>query len=311
MKSSTFSRLAWAFVAYLLLVILFGAWVRITHSGAGCGSHWPTCHGEVIPPDPSIETIIEYTHRLTSGALGILGLGLLAGAWRVSRRVFVAACVTMAFIIFEALIGAGLVLRELVADDASVARAVVIALHLANTLFLTASAALVAWWSDRDIVFDWREERSAVILCGVGLVALVLTSMTGAVTALGDTLFPVDPTLTDGLVSRLRDDLSPANHFLVRLRIVHPVIACVGALYLLALSHWIRARDFALNVDSWAAALFALVLAQVIVGIVNVALAAPGWLQIVHLLMAQLVWIVAVIVTVAVGSRPPSDRRRV
>ena len=83
MPSSRFTRFAWAFVAYLLLVILFGAWVRITHSGAGCGSHWPTCHGQIVPIAPSMETIIEFSHRLTSGLLGLLGLGLLG--WSLAR----------------------------------------------------------------------------------------------------------------------------------------------------------------------------------------------------------------------------------
>ena len=142
-EPKAFARYAWAFVAYLLAVILFGAWVRITHSGAGCGSHWPTCNGDLVPLAPSIETIIEYTHRLTSGALGILGLVLVGWAARQRRRrVLVAALVTLFFIILEALIGAGLVLKELVADDDSAARAIVISLHLVNTLMLTGAAAL-------------------------------------------------------------------------------------------------------------------------------------------------------------------------
>ncbi len=297
MKSRTFSRFAWAFVAYLLFVILFGAWVRITHSGAGCGSHWPTCHGEIIPIEPTVETMIEFTHRVTSGLLGVVGIGLLVGAWRAGRRVFVAACVTMALVVFEALIGAGIVLKELVADDASVARAIVIALHLGNTLLLTASAALVAWWSSErstDVSVPSPRMFAAAV---VGLVLIILTSMTGAVTALGDTLFPVDPTVGEGLMARLRDDLSSANHFLVRLRIVHPIVAVAAGLYLLVLGHAARIREEA-NLSMWGGALFGLVIVQLIVGVVNIGLAAPGWMQLLHLLFAQLVWIAAVMTAV-------------
>lgn len=300
MQSRTFSRFAWTFVAYLVFVILFGAWVRITHSGAGCGSHWPTCHGEVIPFEPSVETMIEYTHRLTSGFLGILGLVFVGWAAKLrSRRILVAAVVTLVLIVFEALIGAGLVLKELVADDDSVARAVVIAIHLANTLLLTASASLVAWWSTHPAPLDFKSDRRMLALCLVGLVAIVVTSMTGAVTALGDTLFPVDPTLGTGLVERVRDDLSAANHFLVRLRIVHPIVASVSALFLLVATYLMRYRAAGGDAARWATALFVLVLVQVGAGMANIALAAPGWLQIVHLLLAQAVWIAAVLMTVS------------
>lgn len=305
-RASKFEKFAWAFLGYLLLVILFGAWVRITHSGAGCGSHWPTCHGEIIPVAPSTETIIEYTHRLTSGVLGIIGLVLIGWAYRVNKfgRVFKAACVTMVLIIFEALIGAGLVLKELVADDDSVARAIVIAIHLANTLILTASASLVAWWARERPTFSWKNRRSFLYLIGFGLFILVATSMTGAVTALGDTLFPVDPTLGEGLMTRVREDLSAANHFLVRLRIVHPVVAIGAAMYLIGLSVVVRSRDFGAPAHRWATVLFALVIGQTVLGFVNIGLHAPGWMQLVHLFAAQAVWIAAVLLLVSVGSEP-------
>lgn len=298
MRSRKFVVFAWSFVAYLLFVILFGAWVRITHSGAGCGSHWPTCHGELVPLDPSLETIIEYTHRLTSGFLGILGVVLLAWAARLKqRRVLVAAAVTLVLIVFEALIGAGLVLRELVADDDSVARAVVIALHLANTLVLTGAASLVAWWSHTDDAPDDGDHRGLFWFGIGGLALLVVTSMSGAVTALGDTLFPVDPAAGD-LLTRVRGDLSSANHFLVRLRIIHPIVAVGTALYLIVVSHVVRAKEASPHARGWATALFGLVLTQTLVGIVNIGLAAPGWLQLTHLLIAQLVWIAALLTAV-------------
>lgn len=299
-NGSRFPRFAWVFLAYLLLVILFGAWVRITHSGAGCGSHWPTCHGQIVPLSPSIETIIEYSHRLTSGLLGILGLVLLG--WAAARfrrsRVTAAAVLTMIFIVFEAAIGAGLVLKELVADDDSVARAIIISLHLVNTLLLTGSAALAAWWSTDERRLAPRSLGVGTWLLAAGALALVASCMTGAVTALGDTLFPVD-VQTSGLFERMQDDLSPANHFLVRLRIIHPVVAVVAAGIVYGVGAWVRQHAKDERTARLAKGLQHGVVAQVVVGILNIGLAAPGWMQLVHLLVAQLVWVALVLTAVS------------
>ncbi len=308
-RSPGFLRFSWAFLAYLMIVILFGAWVRITHSGAGCGSHWPTCNGEIVPMAPSIETLIEYTHRLTSGLLGIFGLGLVG--WAVARfgrsRVTAAAVVTVVFIVFEALIGAGLVLKELVADNDSVARAMVISLHLVNTLLLTGAASLTAWWSFDDRPLRPRALGLGTWLLAAGLLALLATCMTGAVTALGDTLFPVD-TSAGGLVDRVRDDLSPAKHFLVRLRIIHPVVAVVAAGIVYGVGAWAREHTRDPRTPRLARGMQHAVLAQVVVGVVNIGLAAPGWMQLVHLLLAQVVWIAAVLTMASAwaGARPSS-----
>lgn len=300
---SAFARYATAFVVYLLFVILFGAWVRITHSGAGCGSHWPTCNGEVIPFEPSAETIIEYTHRLTSGLLGIFGLVLVGWAWAKHRggRVFKAAVVTLILIVFEALIGAGLVLRELVKDDASVARAIVISLHLANTLILTSAATLTVYWDQRPERLTFGAHPRLLAACALALIALVATSMTGAVTALGDTLFPVDPT-SGALLNRLQSDLSVANHFLVRLRVVHPALAVLTALGVGLLSRFVGSRNVDDRTKWWASALTVGLMAQVGLGVMNIALAAPGWMQLSHLLLAQLVWIAALLLTVSLAA---------
>lgn len=286
----------------MLAVILFGAWVRITGSGAGCGSHWPTCHGEIIPIDPTTETIIEYTHRLTSGFLGVLGIILIGWAWRRfgNHPIFWGTIVTMIFILIEGAIGAGIVLAELVADDDSVARAIVIAIHLVNTVTLTGAAGLVAWWSTGKVLPQFHRGGALKWLLVVALGGLVITSMSGAITALGDTLFPVDPTVGEGLFQRVRDDLSPTNHFLVRLRILHPVIAVVTALYIMAITWVIRLRQARPLVDKWALIVLSLVIAQTLVGVINILLAAPGWIQLLHLLMAQFLWIAVVFLTVAV-----------
>ncbi len=293
--SENFTRYAWIFLYYMILVILFGAWVRITGSGDGCGANWPDCHGEFIPEDiiAENETLIEYTHRVTAGILGPMGLVLIGWAYRRfgTNRVFWASVVTMVFIIFESLIGAGLVLGGLVGDDASAARAIVISIHLVNTLALTGAAALVAWWSTGKELPKWSRRTTLTWLLLIAIVGMVATSMSGAVTALGDTLFPTDPTIGEGLFASIRDDLSATNHFLVRLRIIHPIVAIGLALYLMILSWVVRFRDVPVLVDRWTTYTLFAVIAQTVLGVVNIMLAAPGWIQLAHLLMAQLVWI--------------------
>ena len=113
-RNSRFTVAAWLFLAYLVVVILFGAWVRISHSGDGCGSNWPTCHGEVVPTAPSTETLIEFSHRISSGLCGIFGLALLLWSWKRfgPGQVTGAVALTLLFIIFEGAIGAGLVLGD-------------------------------------------------------------------------------------------------------------------------------------------------------------------------------------------------------
>ncbi len=292
MRSKAFERYAWFFLAYLIAVIVFGAWVRISHSGAGCGNHWPTCNGQIVPFDAGTQTLIEFSHRLTSGLCGVLGLVLVGWAWRLFGfgKVTGAAVLTLMFIVFEAAIGAGLVLGELVADNDSAARAIVVALHLSNTLMLTGCAASTAWVAGgRPLPPLGAVMRSRY---GIALGLLILTAMTGAVTALGDTLFPIEPTLGPGMFDRVRDDLGAANHFLVRLRVLHPAVAVVTALALLAI---LAPRAFGVERKGWSRAALAAVVAETSLGFLNVVLAAPGWLQLVHLFTAQALWVLVLL----------------
>ena len=294
-RDSRFRVAAWLFFAYLIAVILFGAWVRISHSGDGCGSNWPTCHGEIIPVAPSTATLIEFTHRLTSGLCGVFGLALLAWSWKRFGRgpVTKAVALTVLFIIFEGAIGAGLVLGELVADDDSVARAVVIALHLSNTLALTAFAALAAWRSGQQSPVEFLPRRRVACWAGLGLV--VVTAMSGAVTALGDTLFPKDVVIGPSVFAQVRDDLSASGHFLVRLRLLHPAVAIVAAGYLI----WLLSSEADGNRHARAA--MYLVAAEVAIGFFNIGLSAPGWLQIIHLLVAQGLWAALILTCASIG----------
>lgn len=296
--ASGFRRFAWFFVAYLILVVLFGAWVRISGSGNGCGNHWPMCNGVVIPQAPGTKTIIEFTHRLTSGLCGILGLVLVFWARRVNPLVFRASLAMMFFLIVESLLGAVLVKKELVAGDASMSRAVFVSIHLANTMLLTASAATVAWWAGARPKADRTRVAKALIV--IAILALFATNMSGAVTALGDTLFPTQPALDGSLLAKIRADVSTGHHFLIRLRVIHPIVASACAALVLFLFYRLYRSASSAPLRSLLEFGQIAILAQFLLGAVNVALAAPGWMQIIHLLAAQIVWITMWLVTLSV-----------
>tara|TARA_Y100001934_G_scaffold263098_1_gene338377 strand:- start:727 stop:1659 length:933 start_codon:yes stop_codon:yes gene_type:complete len=294
--SNKFSRFAWGVLIYNLAVILWGAWVRITGSGAGCGDHWPTCGGEVIPRSPSTETLIEFSHRLTSGVTLILAIILVVFAMKhfrpghASRR---ASVITLLFILLEAALGALLVIKGLVAKDTSIARAIVTSLHLANTLGLVAFGALTAWHA-RPHNPSWGSAPSArwTQLVILGLIAV---GMTGAITALGDTLFPVPIAADTSLWAQISSDLTATDHFLIRLRIVHPIVSVIVATITLMWANAIKTKARAGVISQLSALVIAVVLIQVLVGVFNIMLHAPGWIQLCHLLIANILWISVVL----------------
>jgi len=296
-----FNRLAWSVLAYNLLVVLWGALVRATGSGAGCGGHWPLCNGDIVPNLRTTATVIEYTHRLMSG-LAILAV---CGMWLWSRLVFPLghrtrwwAGIGAVLLAIEALLGAGLVLFDYVAHNASIGRGFYLAAHLANTQLLLAALTMTAWTATRGKALVGAAMPGAL---QAALPLAILLSMTGAVAALGDTLFPA-PSFRAGLAQ----EFAPATHFLLRLRIAHPPLAVLLGFFLLyAASSAVRARPSA-GVKRMAAAVAGLTLAQLAAGALNVALAAPVWMQIVHLLLANLLWLALVLL--AANTAPVEER---
>lgn len=310
-----FARYGWAVLGYNLLVILWGAYVRASGSGAGCGAHWPLCNGEVIPRAPALETIIELTHRATSGVALLLVVGQLVWARRIAPRrgpLWWAAHAAMALMLTEALVGAGLVLFEMVAENASLARAWWLAAHLLNTFGLLAMLGLVPWLASR--AGATRSTFGAVLRAvwqaagrerGLLLVALggtLLLGMTGAITALGDTLFP-----SRSLAEGFAQDVSPTAHLLVRLRVIHPTLAVAMAAVLLLTAGVCAARRPSLETRRFGIAVAALVLTQLLAGVVNLVLLAPTWMQLVHLLLADLLWLALVGLAATTLATAPRD----
>ena len=289
MVNGRFARATWGLVAFLLAVVAWGAFVRATGSGAGCGAHWPVCNGQVLPRAPALETMIEFSHRVSSGLVTLAVL-----AWAVwgflafprGHRVRRGAVLGVLAILVEGAIGAALVLLRLTGKDESLTRAVVMGLHLVNTFFLLAVVALSGAWAGGVSRPRLRDQGALAVLVPAALLGLVVLAVSGGVAALGDTLFPAS-----SLAEGFRQDLSGSAHVLLRLRVVHPLLAvAVGTLLLVTAAVCTMLRP-GHSVRRAAVALGALVVLQLTAGMVNLVLLAPVWMQLVHLLLADAVWI--------------------
>lgn len=314
MKNRRFATYAWGVLAYNVLVILWGAYVRATGSGAGCGRHWPLCNGVVVPRAPQMETLIEYTHRASSGLAGVLVIILLVWAWRRFPRdhaVRRAAALSLLFIVTEGLVGAALVLREWVAYDDSVERAVIMAVHLTNTFLLLGALTMTGWWAttlsaaDTGKRLHFHKKGAKSGLLGIALLLITVVSAAGAVTALGDTLFPAG-TLSEGVAR----DFSPTAHFLERLRIWHPILAVFSALYIFTVLGLLLEENPTAHVKGLTRLAQLLVAGQIAAGVVNLLLLAPVAMQLLHLFLADAIWISLVLLSVATleGKEQVKDR---
>jgi protoheme IX farnesyltransferase len=312
-------------------VILGGAFVRATISGDGCGQHWPDCQGQLIPHAESpIETMIEFGHRVSSGLLLPLILGLVVWAFRAypaGHPVRKGAVWALGCTLAEGAVGAGLVLYKLVAHNQSVSRAIVMPTHLVLTFVLLMSLTLTAWWASGGRAPRLREQGPLSWVMGLGLFVTILLGISGAITALGDTLTsppalsgaerePVPLLGMTAIAARstqeaLRQGFSPTAHFLLGLRIYHPIIALAAGFYLTLVAGIAMERRPAPQVRRYARAVVVLFLVQMAAGLINLALRAPVWMQLVHLLIADLFWISLVLLTAAtLAEEVPIGERR-
>jgi heme A synthase len=297
-----FAVFAWGVVAYNLFVILWGAFVRATGSGAGCGDHWPLCNGQIIPRAASIEQQIEFFHRATSGIALLLVIGMAVWAWRSfphGHSVRKGALASLVLIVIESLLGAGLVLLELVATNVSVARAYWMAAHLANTFLLIGALTLTAWWASGGRALQLRGQGLLLPLLLIGLLLTLLVGSSGAVTALGDTLLQLG-----ALPGGMDQAVDSSSHVLIQLRIYHPLIAVLTSVYSLFLAWYINRRNPDLTTHRLTLAMVAIFFAQLVIGSLNVWLKAPVWMQLFHLLMADFTWMLLVLLSASALATP-------
>ena len=274
---------AWCVLGFMVLVVLEGAIVRATGSGAGCGNHWPLCNGDFFPHHPRLATIIEYTHRSMTGVCVTLVTVLITWVFFArakSDRARKAAVWVGVLLLIEALLGAVLIFGGYVENNASDARVFMQGIHFTNTMLLLAALTLTAWWLHRRQATS-SAPAEARSLAWIGLLATIIVGATGAVAALADTLFP-SPSLQAGLA----DDFAATAPLLVRMRWLHPAAALIGVICVAWLCLRVRSK-----VARWVVALLVL---QLVLGTGDVLLLAPTWMQILHLLGADLYWIALV-----------------
>jgi heme A synthase len=287
-----FALFAWIVLVFNIPVILWGAYVRVSYSGDGCGAHWPFCNGQALPQNMSKPTIIEFTHRMMTSVDTFLVLAmLLAAFWLYPTRHIIRkyALASFGFLLVEALLGAGLVLFRMVARDQSAGRIWYLSAHLINTMLLLATLTITAWLASQG--FSQFQLRNIPPRLRWSALVTVFISITGAVAALGDMLFP-----TESLMEGMRRDFSAASPMLLRLRMTHPAIAIAGAGFVIwvALTVWRSSDSDRLKKASLR--LVALIVFQLFWGAANLTLLAPVWMQLSHLLIADFVWIAVVLV---------------
>jgi cytochrome c oxidase assembly protein subunit 15 len=291
-KMSRVACFAWVTLCWNVAVVLWGAYVRATGSGAGCGNKWPACDGEVLGASARAQTIVEFTHRITSGISLLMVTCLVVWCWRATKKGDWARCSALLAAVFlanEALLGAALVILNHVAGDQSAGRILFLCLHLGNTLLLLATLSLTAaWLSNGSGSFTFIRQRRQGTAIGVGLLATMVTGITGSVAALADTLFPAT-----SLRSSLAQDFSSGAPALLRFRLLHPAVAVVAACYVLGVI--VRSSTERNRLSQPAMGLIILLFVQIAIGIVNVLLLAPVWIQIAHLFVADVLWIFLVL----------------
>ena len=273
-------------LGFMILVILWGAVVRATGSGAGCGDRWPLCNGDFFPHHPRIATIIEYTHRSMSGICTALVAVLIAwtfAAWPKGDRARKAAVWSGVLLITEALLGAVLVLGGYVQSNASDMRVLVQCVHFTNTMLLLAALTLTWWWLRRGSAHEIVGVDGARTAAWLAVALTIVTGATGSVAALADTLFP-SPSLRQGFVQ----DFAGNAPLLVHMRWLHPAAAVLALVASIVLC-----RHVSRSGARWIAGLLVL---QVVLGVADLVALAPVTLQVLHLLGADLFWIALVAV---------------
>lgn len=295
-KLDKFAKYSWFVLGFNILVILWGVFLRASKSGDGCGQHWLTCQGEVIPLAPELKTVIEYSHRITSFLAFVSVLVLLIWTLRrfeTANPIRKTAVVSFIFIVTEALVGAGLVLTGNTAETLTAARPFWMAGHLINTFILLAFLTLTARFATGGSRLRSDIERKYLIAIAVGITAVFIVGISGSIAALSSMLFPVGT-----IAAGVEQDFSSTSHMLLRLRLLHPITAILTSVFLIFLTSWLAkegGKDR--KITLWSNILSILVLAQIAFGASTLLMLAPILMQLGHLLLADMIWISYVLFT--------------
>ncbi len=274
------SSLATAGLTTSILSILAGAIVRATGSGDGCGASWPTCNGRVIPSLETSSEIIEFSHRSISGVLLIVTLLLFVKSKDPDTPLLHKKIINYLtfFVLLEAAIGAVIVIYEWVGLNSSLPRIIAVPLHLVNTFALLGFYTLIFYLlrESENKLSNFFDKRIKI-----AFVLFFLTGATGSITALADVLFP-SASFVEGFI----EDFDSTSEVLTRLRILHPFVSTILSIFLFSESNRFK-KEFAIDTSI----IKVLVIVGVILGVLNVVSNIILPLSILHLLLADLLWI--------------------
>lgn len=298
----SFTRYAWGVVALNLIVVVWGGFTSASGSGDGCGARWPLCGNDVVGAAVETATLVEFIHRITSG------LALLAIVWLVilafsltgkGHPARLGATLAGIFIVVESLLGASLVIFQWVDTNLSLARAFVQPIHLTNTYLLLGSLALTAWWAGGGAALQLHGQGWVTRVLALGLILMIVLGGFGALARLASAIFP-----SESFLQGVQKDFARDAHYLIRLRIWHPALALAVGAYMLALANFteLHQRSQTTRRLGWLiAAIFGL---QFAAGCLNAVLLAPIALQLIHLLLADVLWLASVLLSAAVLGAP-------
>ena len=294
-KLDKFAKFAWLVLAWNIVVILWGVFLRASKSGDGCGQHWLTCEGEVIPSAPALKTVIEFSHRITSSLDGLLLIALLVWAFVIwkrrrsdsTKKVLKMAAGSFVFVVIEGLLGAGLVLTGNTAETLTPERPFWMAGHLVNTLILLTFLTLTARYASGGKPLNFYVERKYLAAIVIGFAAILLVGITGSIAALSHMIFP-SGTIAEGI----EKDFSPTSNILLRLRLLHPITAILTSVFLIFLTGWLTKESGKERlVVRWSNVLSIMVLVQIAFGSLTLLTLAPIAMQLGHLLFVDVIWI--------------------
>lgn len=294
-KLSGFAKYAWFVLAYNLLVVLWGVFLRASKSGDGCGMHWLTCHGEVLPTSPEFKTVIEFTHRIMSAVDGLFMLILLGWAIWICRKsrsdrdrsVLKTTAAAFFFVLTEGAIGAGLVLTGNTAETLTAARPFWMAAHLINTFILLAFLTLTARRASGGVGLKFRVEPKYIAAIAFVVFAILVVGISGSIAALSNMIFP-SGTLSESVAK----DFSETSHILLRLRLLHPTSAILASVFVIFVTGWLAKQRFGDNVVMrWSNILTILILLQIAFGAATLLMLGPIVMQLGHLIIADAIWI--------------------
>ncbi|HEX8465788.1 MAG TPA: heme o synthase [Abditibacterium sp.] len=297
-RQTRFSRFSWGLLAYVLLVILWGVYLRASGSGDGCGVSWPDCGGSfTLGSGAHKKTLIEYAHRASTMLLGVLLLGQIVWAWRMFPRrhpVKFALGAALFFTLLESWIGKALVNKGFVAYSQAPERVFWFAGHQVNTLMLAAAFALAAWWGSGQPTLKLRGQGPFLAMALGSVIALLGLTITGAISALGDTLYP--PT---SHLQVMEQALLPTANTIMKARPTHPYTAVVVAMFLsLAAGLFSHLRPSA-QTRRFAYGVWIMLGAQMVIGLLNIGLLAPIWMQVIHTAGADVLWLSLILMCAA------------